>query len=149
MKTKQKQQKFAICSLGCVQHYYRQWCFWIDAENRSPKLISNRKDWQTARCVFPKVLVFARYFWSWKLESKFKVILNTNSFAPGSRCAFATQGSGPDTQTYISSSPVVFDKVDLNICNGYDVNTGTKHIALKNIRIKLIHLFIIVHLAGG
>ena len=42
----------------------------------------------------------------------------------GSRCAFAAQGSGSDTERTINSSPIVFDRVDLNVCNGYDVTTG-------------------------
>ena len=42
----------------------------------------------------------------------------------GSRCAFAALGSGSDTETTINSSPIVFDNVDLNVCNGYDVATG-------------------------
>ena len=50
--------------------------------------------------------------------------INEHPFSPGSRCAFAAQGSGSDTETTINSSPIVFDRVDLNVCNGYDVNTG-------------------------
>ena len=43
---------------------------------------------------------------------------------PGSRCAFAAQGSGSDTERTINSSPIVFDRADLNVCNGYNVATG-------------------------
>ena len=72
-------------------------------------------------------------------------------FCPlGSRCAFAAQGSGADVETTINSSPIVFNKVDLNVCNGYDVNTGKQitwtqvlasyaHHNVTTITIRLIH----------
>ena len=44
------------------------------------------------------------------------------SFADSS-CAFSAQGSGSGMMI-INSSPVVFEQVDLNICDGYDVATG-------------------------
>ena len=40
-----------------------------------------------------------------------------------SRCSFAAQGSyGPDK--VVNSSPIVFENVNLNTCNGYNASTG-------------------------
>ena len=48
-----------------------------------------------------------------------------NAIVTDTRCAFAAQGSEltDDTMT-INSSPILFEQVDLNICGGYDNNTG-------------------------
>ena len=40
-----------------------------------------------------------------------------------SSCAFSAQGSGSGT-IVINSNPIVFEQVDLNVCDGYDVTTG-------------------------
>ena len=40
----------------------------------------------------------------------------------GPKCAFAARGLS--TERTIDSSPIVFENVDLNICNGYNATTG-------------------------
>ena len=52
-------------------------------------------------------------------------------------CAFSVQGLAP-TKT-INSAPIVFEQVDLNICDGYNVTIGREltHSSTQNLnRIK-------------
>ena len=49
-----------------------------------------------------------------------------------SRCAFAAQGLG--SARTIDSSPIVFESVNLNSCNGYDVSTGKPISGIQNTR---------------
>ena len=66
---------------------------------------------------------------------RLRAVIKYIPFSLGSRCAFAAQGSGSDSQRTINSSPIVFDKVDLNVCNGYDVTTGKQISTWSQVRL--------------
>ena len=74
---------------------------------------------ESEMCLFP-----GRHFFI--SESRHMQNTYVLRFVADSRCAFAARGSGSESTKIINDSPIVYNEVELNICNAYNVTTGKR-----------------------